>query len=78
MPPYDERSNYRLVRDCAASTRSRGPPETHRIKGELGAEEAAARYDDELEGVTLDFALNGIGADGHTASLFPDAPALVE
>ncbi len=28
--------------------------------------------------MTLDLALNGIGADGHTASLFPGAPALAE
>ncbi len=75
VPPYDERSNFRLVRTTLIDALSR-PPEVHRIKGELGAEEAAARYDDELEGVTLDFALNGIGADGHTASLFPGSPAL--
>jgi 6-phosphogluconolactonase len=76
VPPYDERSNFRLVRTTLIDALSR-PPDVHRIKGELGAEEAAARYDDELEGVALDFALNGIGSDGHTASLFPGSPALV-
>ena len=50
----------------------------HRIQGELGAEEAAELYDRELDGITLDLALNGIGSDGHTASLFPGAPALAE
>ena len=50
----------------------------HRIRGDLGGEAAAAEYDRELEGVTLGLALQGLGADGHTASLFPSSPALEE
>jgi 6-phosphogluconolactonase len=56
----------------------RQPAAVHRIRGELGGEAAATEYDRLLEGVELGLALQGIGADGHTASLFPGSPALAE
>ena len=76
--PDDENSNYRLVRQRLLDRLHRGPAVEHRIRGELPAERAAEEYENELRGVTLDLVLLGIGSDGHTASLFPNDPALEE
>ena len=77
VPPDDERSNFWLAQRSLLAALEL-PPEVRRIEGELGAEEAAARYHEQLNGVVFALALNGIGSDGHTASLFPGAPGLDE
>src|SRR6187549_1715048 len=43
VPPDDERSNYLLVRTTLLDGLA-VPPEVHRVRGELGATEAAALY----------------------------------
>ena len=78
VPPADSRSNYRTIRETLLDGLSRPPSAVHRVRGELSPEEAAREYDSALAGVTLTFALLGVGPDGHTASLFPDAASLDE
>src|SRR5262245_64404694 len=78
VAPDDDRSNYRMAREALLDRVTVAPAGVHRIQGELDPQQAAAAYEEELGDQALDFVLLGLGPDGHTASLFPNSPALDE
>ncbi|MGA2569576.1 MAG: 6-phosphogluconolactonase [Terracidiphilus sp.] len=85
VPPDHPESNYGMTREALLNWVPLKPEQIHRIEGELNPDEAAARYESELRSSfglkgagkpRLDVVQLGIGADGHTASLFPHSGAL--
>lgn len=91
VPPDDPDSNYAAAKAAFLDPLSIPPDNIHRIKGELPPQEAAADYAARLmtwaarydpgapnRWPRFDLVLLGLGADGHTASLFPGSPVEVD
>jgi 6-phosphogluconolactonase len=85
VPPTDPRSNFKLAEEFLITPAHIPRTNVHRIQGEITPERAAKQYTDDIrnffaldEGAMPQFDIveQGMGAEAHTASLFPGEPLI--
>ncbi len=85
VPPDDAQSNYKLAKEHFIDAARFPDQNVHRVQAELGPQQAAKLYADEIrrffslgpgEFPRFDVIHQGMGPDAHTASLFPGEPLI--
>jgi 6-phosphogluconolactonase len=80
--PDDDLSNFKMIQESLLGPLAgTAAPTVQRIRGELGPADGADDYERQLRDAgppEFDLVLLGLGADGHTASLFPQQSSLSE
>ena len=87
VPPDDDQSNYKMANESLLSNVNVIEDNIFRIRGEDDPQKEANRYCEIINKTVLkknnnkpafDLIMLGLGEDGHTASIFPNQPDLID